>query len=155
MKRISAALAILIGGTIAGALDIAYALCWAGFQGTPPTRLLQVVASGLLGDASFTGGTQTAALGLLLHFLMSYLIATIFYVASGFFPLLTRRPVISGMLFGVIVFLVMRLVVLPLSAFPYPVTFKPLSTATDLLSHMFFFGVPIALAISKARRPTG
>jgi uncharacterized membrane protein YagU involved in acid resistance len=155
MKRISPALAILIGGTIAGALDITYALCWAGFHGTPPTRLLQVVASGLLGDASFSGGTQTAALGLLLHFLMSYLIATIFYVVSGFVPLLTRRPAISGPLFGVIVFFVMRLVVLPLSAFPYPVTFKPLATATDLLSHMFFFGLPIALAIRKARTPTG
>jgi hypothetical protein len=43
----------------------------------------------------------------------------------------------------------MRLVVLPLSAFPFPVRFKPLNTVLDLMSHMFFFGVPIAVAASK------
>jgi len=47
------------------------------------------------------------------------------------------------------VFLVMRLVVLPLSAFPYPVSFKPMSVIPDLMSHMFLFGIPIAWAASK------
>ena len=47
----------------------------------------------------------------------------------------------------------MRLVVLPLSAFPHPVSFKPLSAGLDLLSHMFLFGLPIALAAAKAIRP--
>ena len=37
--------------------------------------LLQFVASGLLGQASFEGGAATAALGLLLHYLMMLLIA--------------------------------------------------------------------------------
>lgn len=55
-----------------------------------------------------------------------------------------------GAIFGVCVFLFMRLVVLPLSAFPYPVTFRPLATALDGLSHMFLFGLPIALAARKA-----
>ena len=54
------------------------------------------------------------------------------------------------MAFGVVVFGVMRLIVLPLSAFPYPVTFKPLATVLDLLSHMLLFGIPIALAIRGA-----
>jgi len=50
----------------------------------------------------------------------------------------------------------MRLLVLPLSAYPHPVTFKPLATALDLLSHMFLFGAPIAMIVSpaiRARRP--
>ena len=49
----------------------------------------------------------------------------------------------------------MRLVVLPLSAFPHPVSFKPLAAGLDLLSHMFLFGLPIALAASKAIAPGG
>jgi hypothetical protein len=61
-----------------------------------------------------------------------------------------RRPFASGIAFGIIVFLVMRLVVLPLSAFPFPVTLKPVATALDLMSHMFLFGVPIALAARRA-----
>ncbi len=63
------------------------------------------------------------------------------------------KPALSGALFGVLVFLAMRLVVLPLSAFPHPVSFKPLSAGLDLLSHMFLFGLPIALAAARAIRP--
>jgi hypothetical protein len=44
----------------------------------------------------------------------------------------------------------MRLVVLPLSAFPYPISFSQPGATLDLLSHMFFFGLPIALAAAKA-----
>ena len=44
----------------------------------------------------------------------------------------------------------MRLVVLPLSAFPFAVKFRPLASILDLLSHIFFFGVPIALAARRA-----
>jgi uncharacterized membrane protein YagU involved in acid resistance len=137
---------VLVGGSIGGALDILFAISFAGYNGVPPTRLLQTVASGLLGNASFSGGIPTAALGLVLHFGLSYLWAGIFLVAARRFPRLVREPVLSGILFGVAVFLTMRLVVLPLSAFPYPVTFKPLATMLDLLSHTFLFGVPIALA---------
>jgi hypothetical protein len=57
---------------------------------------------------------------------------------------------VAGAVFGVLVFLCMRLIVLPLSAFPRPVSFEPLASTLDLLSHMFLFGVPIAAAASKA-----
>ena len=150
MKDRSSVRAVLVGGSIAAALDILFAISFAAYNGVPPARLLQTVTSGLLGNAAFSGGTHTAALGLLLHFAMSYLWAGIFVVAARRLPSLLRRPLLSGVLFGVVVFLVMRLVVLPLSAFPYPVTFKPLATVLDLLSHTFLFGVPIAIATRRA-----
>jgi uncharacterized membrane protein YagU involved in acid resistance len=65
---------------------------------------------------------------------------------------MAARPLLAGVLFGVLVFFAMRLVVLPLSAFPHPVSFKPLAAGLDLLSHMFLFGLPIALAAAKAMR---
>jgi uncharacterized membrane protein YagU involved in acid resistance len=144
-------LAVLIGGSIAGALDILFAISFAHFRGMAPDRLLQTVASGLLGTAAFEGGIRTAALGLGLHFGMAYAWAGIFVLAAGIVPALVRRPWLSGILFGVLVFLAMRLIVLPLSAFPYPVTFKPLAATLDLLSHTLLFGVPIALAARGAR----
>ena len=60
------------------------------------------------------------------------------------------HAIFGGAAFGIAVLLFMRLVVLPVSAFPHPMSFKPLATALDLLSHMFLFGVPIALAARKA-----
>ena len=133
-----------------GALDILFAISYAGYNGMAPSRLLQTVASGLLGEAAFSGGSATAAAGLLCHFALAYLWAGIFVAAARRLPMLTRQPVLSGIVFGVVVFFIMRLVVLPLSAFPYPVSFKPLGTVLDLLSHTLLFGVPIALATRRA-----
>jgi uncharacterized membrane protein YagU involved in acid resistance len=150
VKHRSGLWAVLVGGSIAGTLDILFAISFASYDGVPPADLLQTVASGLLGNAAFSGGIPTAALGLVLHFGMSYLWAGIFVVAARRLPRLVRQPMLYGVLFGVAVFLTMRLVVLPLSDFPYRVTFKPLSTILDLLSHTFLFGVPIALAARRA-----
>ncbi len=149
MKQRPVIWGLFVGGTIAGALDILFAISWAGYNGMAPAHLLQVVASGALGNEAFSGGAFTAALGLAFHFALSYLWAAVFLVAAWRIPALLNRPVISGIVFGVVVFLTMRLVVLPLSAFPFPVSFKPLGASLDLLSHMFLFGLPIAVSASK------
>lgn len=152
MKPRSILWALLVGGSVAGALDILFAVSFAAYNGTAPVALLQTVASGVLGRAAFTGGVPTAALGLLLHFLLSYAWAGVFLLAAMGAPALARRSLVSGVVFGIVVFLLMRFVVLPLSAFPFPVKFRPLATVLDLLSHMFFFGMPIALAARRAMR---
>ncbi len=142
--------AVLLGGSVAGLLDILFAISFAVYNGGTPVRLLQTVASGLLGTAAFAGGAPTAVLGLALHFAMSFLWAGAFLALARVLSMLTRRPVVSGIAFGAVVFFAMRLIVLPLSAFPYPVSFKPLATALDLLSHTLLFGVPIAWAVQRA-----
>jgi uncharacterized membrane protein YagU involved in acid resistance len=143
--------AVLIGGTIGGTLDILFALIFAAVNGVGPVRLLQTVASGLLGEEAYAGGTPAAALGLAGHFIMSYLWAALFVAIAVRLQRLTVRPILAGAIFGILVFFTMRLVVLPLSAFPHPVSFKPVSAGLDLLSHMFLFGVPIALAAARRK----
>ena len=142
--------AVLIGGLVGGALDIAFAISFAAYNGTAPVRLLQIVASGLFGKAALDGGMPLAAWGLALHFGLSFLWAAAFLALALLRPSLASQPYVAGAVFGVVVFFAMRLVVLPLSAFPFPVTFKPVATVLDLLSHMFLFGVPIAFAVRKA-----
>ena len=82
MRKLSALSAILIGGAIAGACDITYAITFWAFRGVSATRVLQSVASGLLGKAAFKGGLATAPLGLVLHFFIAFSAATIFYFAA-------------------------------------------------------------------------
>ncbi|MEO8002835.1 MAG: hypothetical protein ABI644_13250 [Arenimonas sp.] len=149
MKNRTVIWALLVGGTIAGMLDILFAITFAAYNGMAPDRLLQTVASGALGQAAFSGGNYTAAIGLVCHFALSYLWAAIFLVIARRVPVLVRHPLVSGICFGILVFLLMRLVVLPLSAFPFPIKFKLLGSSLDLLSHMFLFGTPIAIAASK------
>lgn len=150
MRRQSAASAILVGGLVAGAIDIIYALTFSSLRGVAPTRLLQSVASGLLGTAAYQGGKPTAVLGLVLHFVLMLIIAAIFYFASTRMRFLIARPVLWGGLYGFAVFWVMNLVVLPLSAFPSEVKFRPLWLATSLIVHAFGIGVPIALASRRS-----
>lgn len=149
----SAALVVLLGGLIAGALDILFAISFAAWNGTRPVQLLQIVASGLFGKSALSGGLPMAAMGLALHFLLSLLWAGLFLALAWLRPALAQSPYLYGLLFGVLVFFAMRLVVLPLSAFPFPVSFKPLATVLDLLSHMLLFGLPIALAVRRALAP--
>ena len=150
MGQRSIAKAVVIGGLIGGALDLLFAVSFAGYNGAAPSRVFQAIASGLLGEAAFSGGPDVQALGVACHFGISLLWAALFAVIASRLPALTRRPILAGLVFGVAVFLSMRLVVLPLSAYPHPVTFKPLATVLDLLSHMFLFGTPIALVVSRS-----
>lgn len=137
---------ILYGGLVAGVLDITYALIASGVRGVSPTQVLQFVASGLLGRAAFAGGRAPAALGLLLHFLIAFIIAAIYYGASLRLPTLLRRPLLWGPLFGVAAYFVMNYVVVPLSATPKPSSpFSLASFVSGLLVHAFLVGLPIAL----------
>lgn len=136
--------AILWGGLVAGVLDLAFALTFNGLRGTPPLRVGQAIASGLLGMKSFKGGLATASLGVVLHFVIAYGFALFYNLASRLLTLLVRQPLICGPLYGVAAYYFMHLVVLPLSRVP---AFKPsmVSTLSDLASHIFFVGLSIAL----------
>ncbi len=143
---------ILLGGLVAGAFDITYAIVFSYLRrGVLPSRVLQSVASGLLGPQAYEGGMSTAALGLALHFFIALSAAAVFVLASRYLPALTRMPVLAGAVYGAGIYVVMNWVVIPLSRIG-PKPFPPLIVlTTGLLVHMFLIGVPIALA---ARRST-
>src|SRR3989442_7801022 len=103
--------AILIGGLIAGTLDITYACIFSYVRrGTRPAVILQSVASGALGAKAFTGGAKTAALGLAFHFLIAIIAAAVLYFASRPLPFLVHHAVTSGVLYTGSVYLVMNFV---------------------------------------------
>jgi hypothetical protein len=144
----SLAWAALWGGAVAGVLDLAAAMVLYGLRGARPMRVLQAIASGLLGAAAFRGGTATAALGCALHFLIALVAAAVYVGASRGLPVLIRRPVLSGLFYGVVVYFVMNWIVVPLSAIPRS-PFRPGMAATLVVIHMLFVGLPIALATAR------
>lgn len=89
--------AVLQGGLLAGVLDIVAAFVVYGFRGATPIRILQSIASGLLGAEAFEGGLATAALGGLLHFIIACGWSVVYYVASRKLVALSPRPILSGM----------------------------------------------------------
>lgn len=147
----NALLAIFWGGLACGVFDITQAcIAWGIQNHLPPVRIFQSVASGLLGPKAFQGGAKTAALGLVLHFFIAFCWAAGFYVASRQITFLTASPVIAGLLYGEFVWLVMTLVVLPLSAIHrWPPRFDPASIITGPIGHTVLVGLPIALAVRR------
>lgn len=144
--------AILWGGLIAGTLDLTYAcISWA-LRGVGPVRIMQSVASGLLGAESYQGGAPTAALGVALHFLILFIAAALYYAASRKLELLVRRAVVCGLLYGVAIYLFMNFVVVPLSAFPHEPSFTVASVALNVSMHMLLVGLPIALVVRRSMR---
>ena len=145
--------AILLGGLIAGTIDISYACIFSYLRrGTSPVRVLQSVASGALGRSAFDGGARTAALGLVFHFLIATIASAVYYLASRPLRFLVNYAVICGPLYGLCVYLVMNFVVLPLSAIGSRPALPPSVLISGLLIHMFGIGLPIALVVRKYSR---
>jgi uncharacterized membrane protein YagU involved in acid resistance len=141
--------AILYGGLIAGALDLAAAIISNAIRGIEPVRIMQSISSGLMGSSAYEQGAASVSLGVVLHFLMMWIICAIYYAASRRLPVLTARPLVMGVLYGIVVYLVMNFVVLPLSAFPHQLAFTPSAVAVGLGVMIFCVGLPISLAVRR------
>jgi uncharacterized membrane protein YagU involved in acid resistance len=153
-ERSSGFRAILWGGILAGVFDILFAFIYYGLlYRLTPIDILHSVASGLIGrDASRSGGLATAALGTVLHFIIAFGAATAYYIVSRKLGFLVRQAVVCGLLYGVVVYVVMNFVVLPLSAAP-PRGVPPLSAMIiPVIGHMLLIGLPIALAVRRYSR---
>jgi uncharacterized membrane protein YagU involved in acid resistance len=132
---------ILLGGLIAGTLDIGAASL---INLLSPVFILHVVAAGLLGrETSFGGGLSTAAFGMLLQWTMSLIIAAIFVSVAALLPILKRWWIAAGLSYGVAIFFVMNYVVVPLSALHRFPRFTAPSFAENM-SAMLLFGVIVA-----------
>ena len=143
--------AVLLGGFLAGALDLIFALTYYSLKDGKVLKVLQSIAAGVQGKTAFQGGAGSAALGVALHFGIAIGAATAFSGAAKAAPVLLRRPLISGAVFGAGVYYFMNLVVLPLSALQakgFPLKWEP----WVLGAHVFLVGMPIAWVAAKARR---
>jgi len=77
---------------------------------------MQYLASGAIGKAAFTGGLATALLAVILEFVMTIIIAGVFFLSADRIPLLRRHVIPGSLLYGFGVFIVMNFIVVPLSA---------------------------------------
>jgi uncharacterized membrane protein YagU involved in acid resistance len=146
-------LAIAVGGSIAGVLDITSAIVALYSRGFGPVRVFQSVASGAFGKAAYQGGWKTALAGLGFHFLIAFTAAAVYYLASRKIPFLVERPVIWGLVYGLCVWAFMNYVILPLSAIGHsnpPITWQAL--LTGVVGHPFLVGLPISLATARFGR---
>lgn len=145
--RSRALAAILCGGIVAGVLDLAYAFISAGTRGRSPVRVLHAIASGWLGSEAFKGGTPAAALGAVSHFVIAIGAAAVYYAASRRLAILRDHFVVSGLIFGFLVYLFTNFVVLFLSAVPFQLRYPPRALLEGFLAIGLLVGLPISLSV--------
>ena len=134
---------IVWGGLLAGVLDATDGVVAYGFLGLNPIQVLQYIASGAFGAASFQGGLLTAGAGVLFHFFIAFSVAAVFYLACRVAPQLARYYVPSGLAYGAGVFFFMNYAVLPFTAVAHSAFSLPLFL-NGVIGHAVFVGLTIA-----------
>jgi uncharacterized membrane protein YagU involved in acid resistance len=117
--------------------------------GVPLITFYQFIASGALGESAFAGGIATALLGVLFHYIFSIVIAGVFILSADRIPLLRRYLIAGSLLYGFGVFIVMNMIVMPLSAtppIPAPTTVQLLVGITD---HLLIFGLLLGILVRR------
>jgi hypothetical protein len=152
MKNSRPSRAIFAAGLVVGVMDISSAFFIWWQRGIGWRRGLQGLTAGLLGENAYNGGLVTAFLGLMIHFFIALVVVSVFYLASRKIEFLTLRPVVSGALYGIAVYMVMYWLVLP-TVFP---TFRH-RLWNELLAiaiHISLIGLPCALIVRRYSEQT-
>ena len=142
---------IAIATAVSGTLDILFAMILTVLFGREVGNMLRYVGSGPF-PAATDMGAAGAILGLLVHFGLMAIMATVFMLIARERPRLLDSPIMAGTAYGLITYVAMNLIVVPLR-FGNPLPPKPLSIATQLFAHVVLVGIPMALIAAHYLKP--
>jgi hypothetical protein len=146
MARRSLLKPILLAGFVAGTLDILDVIIFFKLRShVPPIRILQSVATGLLGRSAYTGGTPSALLGLAMHFCIATFWAALFILIAQSVPVMRRQAIASGLIYGLIIYAVMTFLVLPQTRASSSPGHVPVVIFNAICAIVFLVGLPISL----------
>ena len=142
---------ILLAGLVAGILDGSAASIqfMINSGGKSPAIVFKYISSALLGKEALAGGTGMVILGILLHMLIATIFAAIFFILYRNINWISKNIFVSGIIYGVLVWIAMNRVVVPLSRIPRPKSFDLTKAITAALILIFCIGIPIALIVHK------
>src|SRR5215211_7437743 len=110
---------ILSAGLLAGLLDGIAAAAQAYLMGgANPVILFQYIASGALERSAFDGGWLTAGLGIVFQLAIALSWAALFFFVYPYFSFLAKSRVLNGVAYGLLIWLTMNLLVVPMSRIP-------------------------------------
>jgi hypothetical protein len=136
---------VVKAGLLAGTLDILLAFLQYYIKtGKSPLIVLKFIASAIYGKTAFTGGAPMAALGLSLHYLIAFCWTILFFLLYPSGKRLFKNPFLLAFVYGIVVWLVMNLVILPFTNIPRPV-FKWAPALTGAFILVIAIGLPLSI----------
>ncbi len=148
-KQQGALRTILWSGLVAGVLDsLAGVVVYYIWFGLNPLQVLQFIAAGIYGPSAINGGVYPILVGLFFHFVIAYAVAIIYFYAYPKISITGRYSIASGLVYGLGIWLVMNLLVLPQTNIPKS-PFDAGLAAVGIIWHMVLVGLPIAIITNK------
>lgn len=138
---------IVAAGLAGGAVDLAYASLLALVAGKSLAGPWRGVASGWIGPAA-RDGAAPVLLGLVTHFGIAACMAATYVLVARRIPVVVRHPLATGAVYGLLLYVAMYLVVLPLR---WPGVFPKWDGAKSLLDIAAHLGVGLAIAWAANR----
>jgi hypothetical protein len=133
---------------VSGTLDILSAFVFGGMKGVGPDKILRYVASGPFGDSMRDGGLAAAAVGLAVHYALMAVMVSLFFLIASRVEIVRRQWLLSGPLYGIVIYLVMYWIVVPARFGSVPKT-DLWSVGNALFSHIVCVGLPMAYIASR------
>lgn len=141
---------VLLAGLITGTLDILSAFVYFSVvsHGQPVSKILVYISSGVFGKAAFSGEPAMIWWGLLFHYLIALTWSFVFFLLYPKIPGLRKHPVATGLVYGLLVWCVMNLVVVPLSQVPHG-PLRLVNSVINILILMVMIGLPLSFMARK------
>lgn len=140
---------IFVAALISGTLDGSAAILNTYLKfGRGPVAVFKFIASGVLGSSAFSGGAIVVFAGIIFHYFIALIWTLLFFFIYPKLKISAAHKIISGLIYGVLIWLVMNLIVLPLSNTP-PIKFQIWDTVLGISFIMFLVGLPISIIYHK------
>lgn len=137
---------IFLAGLVAGLLDGMAAVVFLGKMNY--SGVFKFVASGLFGKSAFEGGNEMVIYGIIIHLLIAMTFAFFYYFSFSKISFFSKNKIIGGLLFGLLVWLIMNLLILPFTNIPHS-SIILIGAIKNILILMFCIGLPISLIMQK------
>jgi len=138
--------AVLFAGLVAGSLDaLGASIVYGPLLGkSTVANIFRGIASAVFGKRAFQEGSEMVAWGLFFHYCIALSFAVFYFLIYPHLPWLRARKWLSGLLYGIFVWCVMNLAVLPL-VFKRGISLQPWPALKGMLILIVAIGLPIAL----------
>jgi hypothetical protein len=113
----------------------------------PLSSVYQYIASGVVGVSAFEGGTADALLGVFFHYVVALVVTGIFILSAEQIPLLRQNAIPASLVYGLGVYFVMDMIVIPLSATPDLPPYTTGRMIINYLEHALVVGLPLGILV--------
>jgi uncharacterized membrane protein YagU involved in acid resistance len=140
---------ILLTGLLVGTLDALGAIIYfiISFHSNP-VRIFQYIASSVFGKAAYSGEISMIIYGVIFHYFIAYAFTTFFFLIYRKINILSKNPFVTGIFYGLFIWLIMNLIVVPIAITPKPL-FNVTRAVINVLILILAIGLPLSFVAKK------